>query len=100
VNGPRGPAGRACRPSPDLPQRLVHREAVVSEPRAVDEIIAEDALDVVARLLQRDELHPDDRVDGRVPRIAEGPDPLTRIAAAGVVGRGGEHQRAIEALEL
>ena len=64
------------------------------ETGAVDADVLADALDVVARLVERDALDPIDRIDFARARVAIGGDPLRDAAAAGVVGGERELQRA------
>ena len=57
-------------------QVRLDEERVLAEPRAIDLHVLHDALDVVARLGERDALDPVDRVDGRIARVAIGLHPI------------------------
>src|SRR5947209_7490049 len=70
-----------------------------AEAGAVDLQVLHQALDVVARLGEGDELNPIDHVDLGVARVAMGLDPVEDAAAAGIIGREGHHIGAAEAVE-
>src|SRR5207245_2352613 len=73
-------AGTAAQVGLDLQPRAA------AEAGAVNLKVLHDPLHVVARLGERDQLDPVDRVDLRVARIAVAINPLFHAAAAGVVG--------------
>src|SRR5437660_5982243 len=56
-----------------------------AEAVAVDLHVLHHALDVVARLRERDALDPVDRIDLGIARVAEPSDPFPNAAAAGIV---------------
>src|SRR6187401_576249 len=56
-----------------------------AEADAIDLQGFQDARDVIARLRERYALHPVDRVDFRIARVAEARDPLLHPSAAGVI---------------
>ena len=64
------------------------------EAGAVDADVLADALDVIARLVERDALDPIDRIGLAGARVAIGGDPLRDAAGAGVVGGERERHRA------
>ena len=76
-----------------------HKAARAVETGAIDLKILHDALDVIARLGDRDALDPVDRIDLRVARIAKGGNPQAHAAAPGIVAGEGEDVGAVIAGE-
>src|SRR3974377_90075 len=64
---------------------LDHQLAAAAEARAVDLQVLYNPLHVVARLRDRDALHPVDRIDVGVARIAIGGEPLLNPPAPGLL---------------
>ena len=69
------------------------RVSRLGEPRLIDAVVLDDAHHVVARLVERDALDPIDEI-GAGARVAIGVEPLRDPSGAGVIGGGGELQRA------
>src|ERR1700731_2275645 len=100
---------RAWRSRPELPFKTVktvalrpaHRRCERAEGAvqavAVDADAFHDALDVVARLADRDHLDPVDHVDLAAARIADRVEPARHAAGAGIVGGEGQFIGAAEA---
>src|SRR5207253_1551432 len=59
---------------------------VVCKAGAIDLIVLHYALNVIARLHERNALDPVDRIDTWIARVAEALDPFLHSPAAGIVG--------------